>query len=94
MSICPESYKDQIEEINKMLQANIRETYNQDMMEKFHIYHKSRSQLMPIEYGIIRANIHSTRDQILDTWNKKHPDVFHLQVKDPSVIVTILDLTN
>lgn len=77
-----------------MRQANIRETYNQDVMEKFHLYRKSRAHLNPIEYGIIRANINSTRDQIIQTWNSSHPLTFNLKTCDPDVIVTTLDLTN
>ena len=77
-----------------MRQANIRETYNQDVMEKFHLYHKSRANIYPIEYGIIRANINSTREQVLAIWNTNHPDIFNLKTEDPDVIVTTLDLTN
>lgn len=77
-----------------MPQPNVRDTYNQDMMEKFHIYHKSRAHLYPVEYGIVRANAHSTRDQVLHTWNTQHPDIFHLNPADPAVIVTSIDLTN
>ena len=74
-----------------MKQENIRSTYNQDTMTKWHIYHKSRAQLFPVEYGIIRASTNSTRDQVLLKWNEFHPDTFRVNLSDPNILVSELD---
>ena len=75
-----------------MKQKNIRTTYNQDMMTKWHIYHRSRAQLFPVEYGIVRASTNSTRDQVLLKWNEFHPATFRVDLNDVNIFVSELDL--